>query len=94
MNSRADIERIIRHVREQLSYIKGAPSVQMRYIPPDIQGWRAEVEEELKAARLERDEVKEERDGAGGLLAKASRRRELERNGFQGGNARLGDLTA
>ncbi|KAL2428797.1 putative histone deacetylase HOS2 [Exophiala dermatitidis] len=92
MNSRADIERIIRHVREQLSYIRGAPSVQMRYIPPDIQGWREEVDEELKAHRMEKEEVKEEKDGAGGLLAKASRRRDLERNGFTGGNARAGDI--
>ncbi|KAG9778585.1 histone deacetylase [Exophiala dermatitidis] len=94
MNSRADIERIIRHVREQLSYIRGAPSVQMRYIPPDIQGWREEVEEELKAHRMGKEEVKEEKDGAGGLLAKASRRRELERNGFTGGNARAGDIVS
>ena len=89
MNSRADVEKIIRHVRDQLAYIRAAPSVQMQHIPPDLQGWRDEVEQELKAKRIEKDEFKEERDGAGGLLAKASRRRELERNGFSAGNAFL-----
>jgi len=92
MNSKSDIERIIRHVKEQLSYIRGAPSVQMRYIPPDLQGWREEVEEELKQRKQDKEEVKEERDGAGGLLAKASRRRELEKSGLlSGGNSRFGD---
>ncbi|OQV10620.1 Histone deacetylase domain-containing protein [Cladophialophora immunda] len=81
LNSKQDIEKIIRHVREQLVQIRGAPSVQMKHIPEDIQGWRDEVEEDLKAKRLEREEKAEERDGAGGLLAKASRRRELERAG-------------
>lgn len=92
-NTKADIERIIRHVREQLSCIKGAPSVQMRQIPPDIQGWRHDVDEDLNARRLERDEAREERDGAGGLLAKASRRRELERNALAGSALAAGSGT-
>ncbi|KIY02334.1 uncharacterized protein Z520_02472 [Fonsecaea multimorphosa CBS 102226] len=87
LNSKQDIEKIIRHVREQLTQIRGAPSVQMKYIPPDIQGWRDEVEEELKAKRLEKEEKAEERDGAGSLLAKASRRRELER--MSGGSSAM-----
>lgn len=91
MNTKADIERIIKHVRDQLSYIKGAPSVQMQYIPSDIQGWRHDAEDDLKQKRQDRDEIKEERDGAGGLLAKASRRRELEKNGPTGGNMKFGD---
>ncbi|KIW11682.1 hypothetical protein PV08_10984 [Exophiala spinifera] len=89
MNSRADIEKIIRHVREQLAYIRGAPSVQMHHIPPDLQGWREEAEDDLRAKRNERDEAREDRDGAGGLVAKASRRRELERNGPSAGNTFL-----
>ncbi|OAP56292.1 hypothetical protein AYL99_09471 [Fonsecaea erecta] len=80
-NSRQDIENIIQHVKEQLAQIRGAPSVQMKYIPPDIQAWRDEVEEDLKARRLEREEKAEERAGAGSLMAKLSRRRELERRG-------------
>lgn len=82
MNSRADVERIIKHVRDQLAEIRGAPSVQMKHIPRDLQMWREDVEEELREKRLEREERMEERDGAGGLLAKASRRRELERTGL------------
>ncbi|KAK5051605.1 hypothetical protein LTR84_003257 [Exophiala bonariae] len=82
MNSRADIERIIKHVRDQLAEIRAAPSVQMKHIPPDLQGWRDDVELELRQKRVDRDEKQEERDGAGGLIAKASRRRELERTGL------------
>ena len=81
MNSQEDIIRIVQHVHRQLRYIKAAPSVQMKYIPPDIQGWKEDVEDEMRERRVGRDERYEERDGAGGLLAKASRRRELERNG-------------
>jgi histone deacetylase HOS2 len=95
LNSKAYLENIIRHVREQLSAIKAAPSVQMKYIPPDIQGWRDEIEEELKQKRIDKDEMREERDGAGGMAARASRRRELEKNGLApggGGNTRLTDV--
>lgn len=64
----------------------------MKYIPPDIQGWRDEVEDEMKEKRIARDERLEERDGAGGLAAKMSRRREMERNGLviqSGGNPNI-----
>jgi histone deacetylase HOS2 len=81
MNDPKYIQNIISHVFTQLNSIKGAPSVQMRHIPPDVQGWREEVEEELKEKRLGRDEMREDRDGAGGSVAKASKRREQERNG-------------
>lgn len=86
MNTKDDIQRIVRSVQEQMRYIRGAPSVQMNYIPPDIAGWRAEAEQEHQARKAEKEERQEERDGAGGLLAKQSRRRELERNGFYTGN--------
>ncbi|OAL23691.1 hypothetical protein AYO20_10941 [Fonsecaea nubica] len=79
--SRHDVEEIIRHVKDQLTEIRGAPSVQMKHIPQDIQGLRDEVEEELKTKRLDKEEKAEERDGAGGLVGKARRRRELERMG-------------
>jgi histone deacetylase HOS2 len=94
-NSQEQIQKIITHVREQLRYIRSAPSVQMKYIPPDIQGWRNDVEDELKEKRIERDEAREERDGAGGLIAKISKRKEFERNGMlsAGGNVKLGEFT-
>src|SRR5271155_5326772 len=76
----ADVQRILKSVHEQLSYIKGAPSVQMQTIPPDLQGWREELEEAYQERRREKEEIKEERNGAGGLL-RVGRRRELERIG-------------
>ncbi|ETN46828.1 uncharacterized protein HMPREF1541_01017 [Cyphellophora europaea CBS 101466] len=82
MNDKKYIQNIIQHVQEQLRYIKGAPSVQMKHIPDDIQGWREEVDLEIREKRMGREERAEDRDGAGGLLAKLSRRRELERNGL------------
>ena len=94
-NGPDQIQKTIQHVRTQLGYIKGAPSVQMKYIPPDIQGWRNDVEEELREKRINRDERLEERDGGGGLLAKVSRRREMERNGIVGGgvgNVKMGEF--
>ena len=75
------IEKIIAHVHNQLRYIKSAPSVQMQYIPPDVQGWRDEIEARLNDKRREHLEKMEERDGAGGLVAKQSRRREMEKTG-------------
>lgn len=86
LNTKADIDKIIKSVFEQLKYVRGAPSIQMNYIPPDIQGWREEAEKDFQARRTEKEERMEERDGAGGLLAKQSRRRELERNGLFTGN--------
>lgn len=87
MNSRHDVERILRSVHEQLQYVRGAPSVQMRHIPPDVQGWREDAEEEWQERKIEREEKIEEREGAGGLMVKSViRRRELERRdvGFKG----------
>ena len=86
-NSRADVERILRSVHEQLQYVKGAPSVQMKHIPPDVGMWREEVEDEWQERRVEREERLDERDGAGGALAMriAKRRMELERRDVGGG---------
>lgn len=87
MNDQKHIDNIIRHVREQLRYIKNAPSVQMQHIPPDMTGWKEEEDLAIREKRMGRDERAEERDGAGGALAKASRRREMERNGIGGQGA-------
>ena len=92
MNTRADLEKIIRSVSEQLKYVRGAPSVQMNYIPNEINAWRTEAEREHQARRMDREEQMEDRDGAGGFLAKQSRRRELERNGLTTGN--MGNMKA
>ena len=66
-------------IKQQLSYMKGAPSVQMSYIPPDLQGWREDIDEEIKEEARMAEEFKEEKDGAGGLTTKYGRRRDMER---------------
>jgi histone deacetylase HOS2 len=84
-NSVEQVQKIIQHVGEQLRYIRGAPSVGMKYIPPDIQGWKEEVEDEMREKRAEGEERREEVDGAGGSVARKGVRREMERNGTSGG---------
>jgi histone deacetylase HOS2 len=87
LNTKQEIERMIKHVRDQLNKIKSAPSVQMKWIPPDIQGWRDDVDKELKERKTDDDERMEDRDGGGGLGPRGSKRRELERLGGGGGVA-------
>jgi len=91
LNTKQDVDRIVRHVHEQLRYVRSAPSVQLSHIPPDIQGWKEDAENEWKERKARDEETREGRDGAGGLRAQLSRRKEMERNGVVGGNARLGD---
>lgn len=64
---------------EQLRYIKGAPSVQMRHIPPDIMGLREDIEKEIEAEKEMMEAEQEERVGAGSNGGKWSRRKDLEK---------------
>ncbi|KMU79464.1 histone deacetylase 1 [Coccidioides immitis RMSCC 3703] len=64
-NSKAYLDSLVQSTMEQLRYIKGAPSVQMSVIPPDILGLREEIEKELEEEKLLGEEEKEDRDGAG-----------------------------
>ena len=54
-NSRRSLENIVEAIEEQLRYVKGAPSVQMQTIPPDIGRVREAVEERLREEREEMD---------------------------------------
>ena len=45
-NSKAYLESVVMAVHEQLRYLKGAPSVQLSYIPPDLAGLRDALERE------------------------------------------------
>jgi histone deacetylase HOS2 len=75
------LDKIITKVNEELRFMQGAPSVQMQYIPPDLQGWRDEMDERLKEEEMEMEESKEERDGGGGMVARGGRRRREEERG-------------
>jgi histone deacetylase HOS2 len=81
-NSKAYLDSLVQAVREQLRYIKGAPSVQMSAIPPDILGLRAEVEKQIEEEKEMEDEEREDRDGAGVNTTgsgRPTRRKDLER---------------
>ncbi|OQD77793.1 hypothetical protein PENDEC_c002G00710 [Penicillium decumbens] len=92
-NSRQYLERLVQGVHEQLRYIKGAPSVQMSFIPPDILGLREDTEKEIEEETAMMEEEREEREGGGlaavsratsiagsaGGIPRTNRRRELER---------------
>ncbi|KPI38801.1 putative histone deacetylase HOS2 [Cyphellophora attinorum] len=82
LNDQKYIQKIIEHVKEQLRYIKHAPSVQMQEIPPDIQGWREECQSRLNESKREQQEKVEEREGAGSLATQASVRRVQEKSGL------------
>ncbi|KAJ5130372.1 Histone deacetylase superfamily [Penicillium bovifimosum] len=71
-NSRAYLEGLVEAVHEQLRYIKGAPSVQMSFIPPDILGLREDMEKEIEEQMVHREEAREEYHGAGSMAAAAA----------------------
>ncbi|KAJ5888386.1 hypothetical protein N7495_008427 [Penicillium taxi] len=99
-NPRAYLDSLREAVHEQLRYIKGAPSVAMSFIPPDILGLREDTEDEIRDEMARMEEEREEREGSGSLAAAASgntsvpgsaggiprnRRRDLERgSGYRG----------
>lgn len=82
-NSKAYLESLVQHAMEQLRYIKGAPSVQMSRIPPDIMGIREDVEKEIEEEKESIDAEMEDRDGAGvstiGIGGRSSRRKDMEK---------------
>jgi histone deacetylase HOS2 len=50
------IAEIVESITEQLRFVNAAPSVQSTHIPPDLTGWKDEVEDELRELRNENDE--------------------------------------
>ncbi|EEQ86692.1 hypothetical protein RJZ56_006918 [Blastomyces dermatitidis] len=78
-NSKAYLESVTQAVLEQLRYIKGAPSVQLSHIPPDIMGLREDVEREIEEEKEMMEAEQEDRDGAGSSGDRWSRRRDMER---------------
>ncbi|KAF3315653.1 histone deacetylase [Orbilia oligospora] len=67
-NTRKHLELARQKVLEQLRYLKGAPSVQMQEIPPDIGGVSMDVEDRIKEekAELESERKKAEKGGLKG----------------------------
>lgn len=64
-NSKAYLDAVVTMIMEQLRYIKGSPSVQMQHIPPDLPGFRDELERQVMEERAEneRERKRKERQG-------------------------------
>jgi histone deacetylase HOS2 len=71
-NPRSYLAGLVETVHEQLRYIKGAPSVQMSFIPPDILGLREETEKEIEEETAMLEEEREEHYGGGSAAAAAA----------------------
>jgi histone deacetylase HOS2 len=50
-NSKQYLAGVVENVLEQLRYLEGSPSVQLQYVPPDIDLVREEVEKEVREER-------------------------------------------
>ena len=77
-NTKQYLDSLVQAVLEQLRYIKGAPSVQMSVIPPDIMGIREEIDQAIEEDQEMKDAELEDREGAG-AAGRTTRRRYLER---------------
>ncbi|KAI9759889.1 MAG: histone deacetylase [Chaenotheca gracillima] len=61
-NSREYLNNLVIEIKEHLRYLKGAPSVQLQEIPPDLAGLREEVEREIQEEKDATDAVRRERE--------------------------------
>jgi histone deacetylase HOS2 len=64
-NDRAYLTRLKQRILEQLRYLDGAPSIQMQEIPPDIQGFLEDGEDEQREAKEDSEAHKDIRDLGG-----------------------------
>jgi histone deacetylase HOS2 len=55
-NTPKKLDDIVQHVTEQLRFVNAAPSVQSMHIPPDLTGYKEEVEQRLMEEREEHDD--------------------------------------
>lgn len=65
-NTPKKLDEIIRSVSEQLRFLNHAPSVQMRHIPPDLQGLKEEADEEFEEMQADDDAVRKKKEEAVG----------------------------
>lgn len=67
-NSQQYLDNLVMLINEQLRYVKGGPSVQMKHVPPDLAGLRDDVEEELRELEEEGEaRRKEAEEGLGSM---------------------------
>lgn len=62
LNTKETLAAIYSSTMEQLRYFEGNPSVQMRWIPPDLGGIREDVEDELREMREEKEGRRRKRE--------------------------------
>ncbi|KAG9240746.1 hypothetical protein BJ878DRAFT_524527 [Calycina marina] len=56
-NSPKKIQDIVEHITEQLRFVNASPSVQSQLIPPDLTGYKEEVDEWIRKENEENDEA-------------------------------------
>lgn len=64
-NSKVYLQSVVMAIQEQLRYIESNPSVQMQHIPPDIGGWREDLEREVRAEREQEERERRRRERKG-----------------------------
>ena len=64
-NPRAYVEGLVEGITESLRYLKGAPSIQMTTIPPDLGPIRDSLEDELRDEREAESERRRKEEGLG-----------------------------
>jgi histone deacetylase HOS2 len=66
-NSTAYLASLVEGVSESLRYVKGAPSVQMKYIPPGLDKVREEVDQQIREERMEQEHERRRREAGLGI---------------------------
>lgn len=61
-NSQKKLDEIVRSIREQMRFLNHAPSVQMREIPPDLQGLKEECDDEFKELTWDDEDYRKEKE--------------------------------
>lgn len=64
-NSEEYIHSLVMGIHEQLRYVEGNPSVQMQHIPPDLAGFRQDLEREILEEKAEIDQERRRRERRG-----------------------------
>lgn len=65
-NTKKYLEAVRQRIMEHLRYLNGAPSVQMQEIPPDLEGFKVEIDEMILEEAKEREKGRKTREKAQG----------------------------
>ncbi|KAI9650500.1 histone deacetylase [Ciborinia camelliae] len=66
-NTEKKINEIVSSIHEQLRFVEQAPSVQSQQIPPDLTGWKQDVDDEIRERREQDESYRFQREEALGV---------------------------